>query len=708
MFSDATSIAGFLSGLEPGEDVFDYISRYITDALHPMPTKALKIDVAFMMVVHTIIMLLSLVGIYARYKNGQAWFFRVEQGLVRPNAAVVVQHVVAWVTAVAPTTSVAIVSTSSFPRLSRSIAIRRFQSFFAIFTLVIFVLSFALPAYYIAIGRNRVFRAEVALFDKVAAIKASGQGEIGLLSAVPEFEELQSAGDQLLYYFRIVVGLYFAWGVCWMVVYVPTATRLVSLLRQRRRRFRRAIKSLRVLDDIVSEEASAKPPVIPFPSVPFASPPPRITTTTPSARNSLNRSHRVSRPTSYFDPYGAGSPLESPPPPFPSSPPLSPREFASSSSSPKAPSYHSPTLPQFPPPARTPAIEVEAPGAAPPLPALEPPPPRRKKPSSRPSTGDSLEVPPRTRRKKPSSRPGTGDSTSSTGRKVAQARDYAEKLMEEVGLTDGRLFLRRGGSGKGDEEAPRPLKPATMVRIEEAMDQLVKTNRLLLTLGLQLVVTLTMCASYFSFCIYILSGRGNSALHSVYISWIGWTFAGPALVTSSVFAIFSLRSPPPSPSNALTPSQSSPTAPDDEDFVPPPFNRESAESEPEVVAKRPHPSTILESYKALARKLEGVGFSRGQPIDTTSRHVSPCSRGSVDMPGGPNAGKTRIVLPLRTRLDSQMSEATTMASGSGSGSGAMTPGGGRKEKQREQWVPSAWVREKVRDEEKAEEEIEMS
>ncbi|KAM0746322.1 hypothetical protein T439DRAFT_350589 [Meredithblackwellia eburnea MCA 4105] len=279
---DLSALAGLLSNLQPGENVYDAIRQFANSQAYPEPSAVLKKEVWALFVCHAVVF----VGIFARYVRGTGWLFaRDSSGLIRPNTAVATQicfavfsayslqshpstpafiflmlsyiplglalHVTVWATALAPTTSLSFLSNS--PRGESKHA--RLTSALFIAACIFFPLSVIPSTVLMTLLRKKQFH---AIDTFLAALDKAKADNVPVASALPTFlpyyTDINNIAARFLVIYRSLAGTYFGWIVIWGVIYVPTAIKLIHTLHSRKRRFLRSLRSLKVLDDIVTND----------------------------------------------------------------------------------------------------------------------------------------------------------------------------------------------------------------------------------------------------------------------------------------------------------------------------------------------------------------------------------------------------------------------------------------------------------------------
>ncbi|KAK4702876.1 hypothetical protein P7C70_g3346, partial [Phenoliferia sp. Uapishka_3] len=556
--------------LQPGERTLIGIRNAIEALVYSKPTHSFVVQIWCLWGAHFIILFFSLIGITARYRRGNGWvFIKDESGFIRPNPAITTQglyaiyavffciaapiyplkniptnaafawelitfiplgiafHAITWSTALAPTTTLAFLSPSSIP--SRSLLPGRVFSAVAILSLIAFLASLTPTLYHTAHYRSLVYAGvNSALTNINTALATPGNtaDTRALLALASDSIPLQNNSRAFLGAVRRLTMIYFSWAVVWIAIYIPTALRLLFTLQQRRSRLQRSLKSLKVLEELVTNDgieaaavAAHQLPVLDRVVIRSRSEPsgyrvpaPQYVPTSHSTGYhtiiaSFDADHRelssgdLSRGLAAFD---SASPL------IPSSPPpeavellaLESELLSSSVSS----SYASSTAcSSFTSPSTT---------------SLSNPTPRKVKGNGRPTTSGS--------------------------QKIAAAKHFAEKLMDDFGI---------GGIGQRRETEKELESDRTKVRGEEVNVALGKTSKLLATIGLQFVMTVIMTTSYFIFCVRIIRGTITPAeIRTTFVIWTGWTFVGPAFLGSLLFAILSIRDTPATAQVLLTPA----------------------------------------------------------------------------------------------------------------------------------------------------------
>ncbi|KAL8278396.1 hypothetical protein RQP46_009288 [Phenoliferia psychrophenolica] len=164
-------------------------------------------------------------------------------------------YTMVWATALAPTTSMSFLSSSS----TRPLATHgRLASGIAIGVGVIIIASL-IP---ITVLMSRAHTVEFGAIDELLvaldSAKAANQSLSGLTGLLPLYSEIADVSATFLVYYRAMTGLYFAWMCLFLIVYIPTVIRLLLSLHNRKRRFLRSLRSLRVLDEIVTQDDQAQ------------------------------------------------------------------------------------------------------------------------------------------------------------------------------------------------------------------------------------------------------------------------------------------------------------------------------------------------------------------------------------------------------------------------------------------------------------------
>lgn len=137
-------------------------------------------------------------------------------------------------------------------------------------------------------------------------------------------------------------------------------------------------------------------------------------------------------------------------------------------------------------------------------------------------------------------------------------------------------------SGRQETSTKGAVAVRSGSRIAEMHGDLAKAQRTLATIVLQFIVSCSMVVSFLPFCcelfrlfrarrcssqvpssaVLIVSGNAHLVTGGGYQIWIGWTFAAPALVSTSVFLFFAIVGPaPPNPSAPTSPSTAAATSP---------------------------------------------------------------------------------------------------------------------------------------------------
>ncbi|KAM0755635.1 hypothetical protein T439DRAFT_375960 [Meredithblackwellia eburnea MCA 4105] len=685
----STGLGGLVKNLQPGESVLDAVKNTLESALYLHHTSAFKQEAWTLFSLNLLILFLSVLGIVCRFTRGHGWLFvRDDSGLVRPNAALVVQalfalysicfmitvptfslspcptnaafvffllsyvplgfafHTMTWSTALAPTTSLVLLT----PRTTQVVHSRwrrRAATYTAIFIGILFPTSLIPPVYYTVRVRMQALPAVYALLEKIEEVKnAGGSDNDALFALVPLYPPVLTLFNRLTKLSRSLVIVFFAWAVTWMLVYFPTAIRLLSTLRQRRQRLLRSLRSLRTLEELVTNEeheakvlAASQLPPISAPSSPTL---PRRPAPASMMPNNLEAYYELPEQVRL-----ARTDLAA------LADPSSPQSASSSklSHSPPSTTQLSPSL------THSDVEEIKSPdsttGSGSSLSRFVPVLKRTPSSDSTNIRGESNEVVtsthlevPRVRKKK-SKRPGTAESATK------RARYFAEKLMDEFGIGGAEAGGARSRRIEFDSGEKIPETDKTASRREEICAALEKTNRFFLTLSIQACLTLVMVVSYLVFCIAVISGFiPSERMQTVFFCWTGWTFAGPALFGSFIFAIISFSSPP------ATPDQSRAEPVFDPDFSP-------TAAPPPPDPHRP---------PSIARMLS----------QSTSRPFSHTTRTSGDSGSGSHNGRTRV----DSTATGMLLDSTSDSESEGTGLGFALPAQGGST---QRWVPSTWA-----------------
>ncbi|KAL8293236.1 hypothetical protein RQP46_000930 [Phenoliferia psychrophenolica] len=655
-------MASMMAGLhlQPGQSMLSGIQDMIEAQVYTTPSPSFRRQVWALVGMSACIIVLTVAGVTMRYRRGTGWLFIWDdQGYLRPNPSITTQSLfaiysvvfiiaapfyplasnpsnaafaltisafpplglalsmMAWSTALATTASPAFLALSPVRR-TRSLAKGRLATFIAIGSIVGYLGCVLRIMVLLSNSRATVMAGTQEMLAHIAAALAPGGSESAGLMAlqedgpavVMESARLNSRSHALIY-------SYCGWCGFWMAVYLPSAFRLLVTLLQRRRRLIRSFKSLRILSDLVTtdekeEEASAASPQLP-----------------PLAPNSQFSPSIKAHGSTYGDDYDdVKFPPQSSPSPSDSMWQQSPRpdsykEYLSSASDfelvrVKSSENH---------PSSYPAI-------------------LRK--SSTSSSSSALPV-------------GGRSSTPATA-----ARHFAERLMDDVGIGSGsgirrkRSVAQRRSNGTGT----RGLEVGSLLR---------KTNRLLITISVQLVLTLAMASSALGFCGVAAAGNATPAqINSMYTSWVGWSVSGPGLVGALLFCILSLRDRP----TKASPPVLAPPVVKSADFAPPttPFTPSPPSSPP---TKSPFVASPKPSYA------EAASLGRKPTLSI-----------SVESPTGEKF-KGQWGSGARRETRGAVSEASSQEFyevDEDAGSQATTV-----EKPQQRWVPSVWVNERERE-----------
>ncbi|KAL8281275.1 hypothetical protein RQP46_006309 [Phenoliferia psychrophenolica] len=666
----ADALAGI--HLQRGQSLLSGIQDALAGLVYQSPTHSFIVQVWALYAIHLLVLLFSVIGIVARYRRGNGWIFVCDDsGYLRPNPALATQglfaiyaiffciaaplyplkraptdsafawelvtfvplgmafHTVTWATALAPTTAAFL---SNGGRPERSVIKGRIASTLAIVLLVLFIASLV-PAFFLTTHYRAIVFTEVeaALAGIEIAIQSGASQTDALMTLSQSWMALSGDAQSLVNSHRQLIITFFSWALFWVSIYFPSAIRLLMTLVQRRQRLQRSLKSLKVLGELVTHDD--------LEAATFAD-----ATQLPALEPTMSRAeggHRASSESgsSVKDLHISNTALV----PLPSLPEAddddveeSPMEFLSSqrptSSPPQSLSSSFSTLAKSTSTSSFTAL------------------PRKVKSSNRPSTSGS--------------------------QKIAAAKQFAEKMMDDFG--------RLGGSGSSESEREkREETDGTKSRGVEVRLALDKTTRLITTIGVQLFLCLTMVSSYLAFCILVLAGiKSPVEVNTLFITFCGWTFAGPALVGSLLFAILSIRDTPRTPSPTLS------TAVINPDYSP------SAASLTPV--RTPSKRGRGRHYASARRPTTG-----DSTISASDALSSTAGVGSFSSDGG---GGTSIRDVMRERAESRVTQMSFERAVEAVGV-EMEEGGNKVEgpmrSVSQKWVPSAWAVERQKEKEGA-------
>ncbi|KAM0787228.1 hypothetical protein ACM66B_006466 [Microbotryomycetes sp. NB124-2] len=225
---------------------------------------------------HILILLLSVVGVVARYRKRTLWFFACDSnsGLWRPCPSVVPQVLFAMYTLFHATTftlasylplglALHAITWSTFCVASHASALPNFsplirrekslwKAWAGVWVAVAFVVCIVPVLAYVTVLSRRVqdeWQGVLSIIDRQAV--PPSQLSALLASLIPRFRSMTHETNRLHILYRVVVGLYGLWAVVWSLVYVPSALRLLIVLKQRIDHIKTSIKSLHVVNSLV-------------------------------------------------------------------------------------------------------------------------------------------------------------------------------------------------------------------------------------------------------------------------------------------------------------------------------------------------------------------------------------------------------------------------------------------------------------------------
>lgn len=342
---------------------------------------------------------------------------------------------------------------------------------------MLFIASLVPSFYTTAHYRGIVFtEVELALAQIDAALLDGADQTQAILTLAESWQPLAADAARLVKSHRQLIITYFSWAVFWICVrgprawaggvlltrcdfvrqiYLPTAVRLLMTLVQRRQRLQRSLKSLKVLGELVTNDDLEAAAV--------------AATQLPVLERSVSRAEAGHRPARPYSSHPAGHEMDNkrgspalvpipdarfdPDSDLPTKTKPEAIELLSLSSPPYASSDSTTSL----------SSHGKSEGGSYPLPELLPP--RKLKSNGRPSTSGS--------------------------QKIAAAKQFAEKLMDDFGLSNSSQGGRREQGAETDRTASRGAEVRVALR---------KTSKLIATIGVQLFLVLIMASSYFAFC----------------------------------------------------------------------------------------------------------------------------------------------------------------------------------------------------------------